>query len=137
MTDDQNRNSLLTRLNKNIANGTALEVQPPWPEFMQIRPATTHSSSEWFVGAQLTSVVYQTTDSILRFDDLPYDEQVVVLAGSITLTSKEGESETFVAGDTFALAKGWSGTWEMRDGYRELATFESNAVASALEGWGF
>lgn len=137
MAGRQDNTSPLTRLCEQIANGEDLEIQPPWPEFMQIRPPNTHNSSAWFVGEQLTSVVYQAADSILKFDDLPYDEQVVVLAGSVTLTTRGGKPETFVAGDAFALARGWSGTWEMRDGYRELATFESNSLARALEDWGF
>ena len=116
--------------------GSALEAMAPWPEAMQVRPIASHRLRTWFEGEKLTSMVYDADDGVLRFDDLPYDEQVCLLAGTAVLTTDGGSAQTFTAGDVFVVPKGWSGTWELRDGYRELITFECESIAYAMKRWG-
>jgi hypothetical protein len=44
---------------------------------------------------------------------------MVVLEGSVTITDAEGVSETFSAGDTFIMPKGFRGTWENTETMRK------------------
>ena len=43
----------------------------------------------------------------------PVNEMMTVLSGSVTLTHADGRTETFVAGDTFFIAKGTPCVWEI------------------------
>ena len=119
-----------------IRSGKDLKPIAPWPDAMQLRPITSHRLCTWFEGEKLTSMVYEAEDGLLRFDDLPYDEQVCLLSGTAVLTSDGGKVQTFTAGDVFVVPKGWSGTWELKDGYRELITFEKDSITDAMTRWG-
>ena len=43
-----------------------------------------------------------------------------VVSGSVTITGADGKSETYVAGDTFFIAKGTPCTWENTETMRKL-----------------
>ena len=47
------------------------------------------------------------------------DEFVVLLAGSVKLTAKDGSSRTYKAGDAFVIPKGFKGTWESLEAVRK------------------
>jgi len=40
------------------------------------------------------------------------DEFIVLLAGKVRLTAKDGTETTYKAGDAFVIPKGFKGTWE-------------------------
>lgn len=40
------------------------------------------------------------------------DEMCTLLEGEVRLTDETGHAETYVAGDTFIIPKGFKGTWE-------------------------
>ena len=46
--------------------------------------------------------------------DITYakDELCTLLEGEVRLTDEAGHTETYVAGDTFVIPKGFSGVWE-------------------------
>ena len=50
--------------------------------------------------------VWECAPSKEIIDAYPVNEMMTVLSGSVTLTSPEGRSETFVTGDTFFIPKG-------------------------------
>jgi hypothetical protein len=54
-----------------------------------------------------------------------YDEYVLVLEGSVVLTSSEGVRQEYQTGDQFLVPEGWTGTWEMPSRFRELIVVES------------
>lgn len=56
-----------------------------------------------------------------------YDEFVVVLKGELILTDKSGNAATYKTGDMFMLPKGFMGTWDMTEDYRELIVVDTKA----------
>lgn len=132
---DQLKNLQPVRLDKAYAEGKGLEPLVSWPAAMMIRPVPTHRLIQWYTGEKLSSMIYDADDGLLQFTDLPYDEQVTVLNGSAVLTSQDGVRHVFVKGDVFVAPKGWTGTWELKDAYRELITFETKSLEYAMEKW--
>lgn len=124
------------RLENAYREGADLESMTPWPKAMQLRTIATHRYKTWYDGEKLTSMVYEADDGLLQFTDLPYDEHVCVLNGTAILTSEDGERHVYTKGDVFIAPKGWTGTWELKDGYRELITFEKQSLIDAMEKWG-
>lgn len=55
------------------------------------------------------------------------DEFVVVTKGILILTDNAGNSVTYNKGDMFMLPKGFTGTWEMPEEYRELIVVDTKA----------
>lgn len=47
-----------------------------------------------------------------RLIDYPYHEMCTVIEGSVEITADGGEPITYRAGDTFFMAKGFTGLWE-------------------------
>jgi uncharacterized cupin superfamily protein len=123
------------RMNPAYAEGKELGPLARWPKAMERKPIATHRFATWYRGEKLTVCVYDADDGLLQFTDIPYDEHVHLLHGTAILTSADGERHVFTAGDSFVAPKGWSGTWEFRDGYRELITFETNSLDYAMEQW--
>jgi len=123
------------RLNPELLEGKNLEPLEPWPAKMQLRPVDTHRVVTWYIGEKLTSMIYDADDGLLQFTDLPYDEFVQILSGTATLTSVDGERHVFKKGDYFVAPKGWTGTWELKDKYRELITFETKSLEYAMSTW--
>ena len=123
------------RMNNAYIRGEGLEPLTPWPVKMQIRPIKSHRLVTWFAGEKLVVMVYEADDGLLQFTDLPYDEHVNLLNGTATLISQDGERHEFKAGDHFVVPKGWTGTWELKDNYRELITFEAESLDYAMKLW--
>lgn len=123
------------RLERKYMEGKDLPDLTPWPANMQLRPIKTHRVVEWYTGEKLSCMVYDADDGLLKFIDLPYDEQVVILNGTAKLTSLDGTTEVFNKGDVFMAPKGWTGTWELSGQYRELICFETQSLASAMKAW--
>jgi uncharacterized cupin superfamily protein len=123
------------RLDPKYLDGKDIPTLAPWPAAMQLRPVKTHRTIEWYTGEKLSCMVYDADDGLLKFTDLPYDEQVVLLSGTATLTSLDGSVEVFNKGDVFIAPKGWSGTWQLANNYRELICFETQSLAYAMKTW--
>ena len=62
--------------------------------------------------------IWECTPCKEKVTDYPVDEFVTVLAGSVTLTSEDGEVEIYNAGDSFVTPRGWSGEWHMTEQFR-------------------
>ncbi len=123
------------RLDPKYMEGKDIPALAPWPAAMQLRPMKTHRTIQWYTGEKLSCMVYDADDGLLKFTDLPYDEQVVLLSGTATLTSLDGTVEVFNKGDVFIAPKGWSGTWQLADNYRELICFETKSLDYAMKTW--
>ena len=50
-----------------------------------------------------------------EIDSYPVHEMMTVISGSVTLTDENDRAETFVAGDTFFIAKGTRCTWQITE----------------------
>jgi uncharacterized cupin superfamily protein len=123
------------RLDRKYMEGNEIPELAPWPAAMQVRPVKTHRVVEWYTGEKLSCMVYDADDGVLKFTDLPYDEHVVILSGTATLTSLDGTKEVFNKGDVFVAPFGWSGTWELANNYRELICFETQSLVGAMKKW--
>ena len=85
-------------------------------------------------GDQLITEIYEDDALTWRIDEpVTYDEFVTILSGKLILTSTDGVSQEFVAGDSLVVPKGYTGTWQMLGNYRELIVIERNAYEEA---WG-
>lgn len=124
-----------TKINRDNLEGKGLELLDPWPDHMQLVRLKSHRYLTCFAGEKLSIAVYEAEDGVLKLTDFPYDEQCTVLSGRAILTSEGGEPQEFKQGDTFVVPKGWNGTWEMKDGYRELITFETQSYEYAMKTW--
>ncbi len=122
-------------LDKSFTKGEGLDDLVPWPAHMLLRPLVSHRLKQWYAGEKLSSMVYEADDGMLQFTDLPYDEQCTVLRGRAILTSQDGRRDVYEVGDTFIAPKGWTGTWEFQEGYRESITFETQSLNYAMEAW--
>lgn len=89
---------------------------PPDPE----HPGEYYVNS--FVGADpgLFAGVWAAESQETWIDSYPVDEICVVLAGTITLTSADGDVSTFGQGDAFAIRKGTSLTWANSSDVRKI-----------------
>ncbi|MFM0101618.1 cupin domain-containing protein [Paraburkholderia nemoris] len=61
----------------------------------------------------LSAGVWQCDAGTLKLADLPIHEVCVLIEGEVVITSDDGCSERYAAGDAFILHKGFSGTWHM------------------------
>ena len=123
------------RLDRKYMEGKDIPELAPWPAAMQLRPVKTHRTIQWYTGEKLSCMVYDADDGLLKFTNLPYDEHVVILNGTATLTSIDGKVEVFNKGDVFIAPKGWNGTWQLANGYRELICFETKSLDDAMKAW--
>ena len=61
----------------------------------------------------LSAGVWQCDAGTLKLADLPIHEVCVLIEGEVVITSDDGRSDRYAAGDAFILHKGFSGTWHM------------------------
>ena len=84
-----------------------------------------------FEGENIVSV-WDSSPARLVFDTpSAYDEFVVVLKGELILTDNAGSAVTYKAGEMFMLKKGFLGTWDMTEDYRELIVVDTAAYNGA------
>ena len=55
-----------------------------------------------------------------EIESYPVHEMMTVISGSVTLTNKNGDSETFTAGDVFFIPKGTQCTWHITEKLRKF-----------------
>jgi len=123
-------------LDKTKLAGQGLGDMPPWPPEVLKEGVSSHRSHYFFNG-QFVNFVYDADDGLLEFTDYPFDEFVQVLNGTSTLTATGESPQVFKTGDHFVVPKGFTGTWEMRDSYRELVIIETNAFADGMKKFGW
>ncbi|WP_448206337.1 cupin domain-containing protein [Azospirillum sp. sgz302134] len=63
--------------------------------------------------------VWQCTPGIVAMKDWPYDELCVLLAGRVVITPEGGSPQEYRQGDAFAIPKGFTGTWDIRETIRK------------------
>lgn len=72
---------------------------------------------------QMVTGVWECSPCTERVDGYPFDEFVSVIEGSVVLTAPEGSEQTFSAGDSFVMPKGWQGIWHMPTQFKKLFVF--------------
>ena len=120
-------------LNAKELSEMALEPIAPFPVEMVLEGESENWEQVLHQG-ELVVAVFEASPAIIEISDpFPYDEFVLVLEGQVTLTSIDGEKQTYDPGDTFLVPKGWLGTWEMPDKYREMIIVDTDAWMATEE----
>lgn len=70
--------------------------------------------------ARVTVGVWEAAPSRETFDAYPGNEMMHILQGELLLTSPDGTTQTFVAGDMFFIPKGTPCIWEVKQRLRKF-----------------
>ena len=110
-----------------------LESIPPFPAEIVLKGESKNWEQVLHQG-DFVVAVFEASPAIIDISDpFPYDEFVLVLEGQVTLTHIDGEKQNYKPGDTFLVPKGWLGTWDMPDKYREMIVIETKAWVASEE----
>ena len=110
-----------------------LESISPWPDEMVLSGTNEHWQKVLHHGEYVV-VVYEAMPAVIDISyPYPYDEYVQVLIGEVTLTDMDGNAQTFKAGESFNVPKGWMGTWAMPVKFREMIVVETKAWVATEE----
>ena len=115
-----------------VFDGKGLEAIPPWPAEMVLSGESKHISATLFQG-EIVAVVYESAAVKLALKNHPFDEFVHIESGKLVLTPEGAEAQTFEKGDSFVVPRGFTGTWDMSDGYREFVIVETKAMEAAMQ----
>ncbi len=121
------------RLDPAVAAGKkGMKALPPFPVRMDPPGGVPHRECILW-NEEIVVLVYENEGSFtLHIDDpYPFDQFIQVLNGRTILTGKDGKAEEFVVGDSFVLPKGFLGSWQLLDDYRELCVIEGDAYRNA------
>lgn len=110
-----------------------LESIPPFPAEMVLKGESENWERVLHQGDVVVAIFAAKPAVIEISDPFPYDEFVLILEGQVTLTHIDGEQQTYKAGETFLVPKGWLGTWDMPDNYREMIVIETRAWLASGE----
>jgi uncharacterized cupin superfamily protein len=102
-----------------------LESIPPWPDDMVLSGTNEHWQKILHEGEFVIALYEAMPATIDVAVPYTYDEYVLVLEGSVVLTSTEGVRQAYQTGDQFLVPQGWTGTWEMPSRFRELIIVET------------
>ncbi|MEM7069656.1 MAG: cupin domain-containing protein [Pseudomonadota bacterium] len=110
------------KLNPNGPNGALESIQV-------VDPATVISGEAVETGASymgdngesLLVGIWATTPyaEVFSGEGYPADEFCQVLEGTVTLISDSGEEQTFAAGDTYIVHKGWCGEFRVNEQFKK------------------
>lgn len=59
--------------------------------------------------------VWEAGVSKTYLEDYPFTEYVLMISGHVVITNDDGTENSFTAGDTFVIPKGFSGIWDVRE----------------------
>ena len=100
-------------LNPASLRGMTLESIPPWPDDMVLSGTNEHRQKILHEGEFVIALYEAMPATIDVAIPYTYDEYVLVLEGSVVLTSTEGVRQEYQTGDQFLVPRGWTGTWEI------------------------
>jgi len=92
------------------------------------REVASRSTSHIFHHDKIHVSVIEAGPGKVRVEGLPYDEFVHILMGRLILTLDDGREFKFEQGDSFVVPKGFVGSWEMPEKYRELVVVDTEAL---------
>ncbi len=113
----------------NIADLNAMELGAlPDIDWMPVESGTPRNSQTVLFEGENNVTVWDAGPAKLIFETPnTIDEFVVVLKGELILSDNDGNSTTYKQGDMFMLPKGFVGSWDMTEEYRELIVIADNA----------
>ena len=108
-----------------------LDDLPPLPQGVVLSGANKHGQKVLHSGNVVAALYGAEAARLSVSEPFPYDEYVLVMTGEVTLISDAGRSQTFGAGDSFLVPKGWTGIWDMPGQYLEKIVVETVAWNAA------
>ena len=114
---------------------SAIPESKPWPSRICQVPGHTHRISELHAN-ELLVCVYDGDDAVLHLQNYPFDEFVVVMSGKAILTGSDNLSHEYSVGDCFLVPKGFTGTYEIRDNFREVLVINSSVAEDGFKALG-
>jgi uncharacterized cupin superfamily protein len=124
----------IVRLSADMMAGKGLDRMGPLPKDVRISGGEPAFLNTWFEG-QISSQMFAVADGVIRLSKSPFDEVVIVLNGSITVTPDGAAPQLFKKGDVFVICQGFGGTLQYRDAYREVTILETKAFHSVMKDW--
>ena len=113
-------------------NAMTLDALPDI-DWSPIESGTARNSETVLFAGENTVSVWDAGPAKLIIDTpFPYDEFVVILKGKLVLTDKDGNRTAYEEGDMFMTPKGFVGTWDMTEEYRELIVIDTEAYNADL-----
>ena len=82
-------------------------------------------SSHTFYDGKIKAAIYETEPGKVHIDGLPYDEYIHILEGRLILTPDGGEPVEFKTGESLLVPKGYVGSWDNPEKYREFIIINS------------
>ena len=117
----------LLRLNAEDLRALELESIPPFPAEILLGGTSEHWQKVLHKG-EFVVTIYEAEPALIDISEpYPYDEFVLVLEGEVRLTPNDRDTQTYRAGETFLMPKGWLGTWHMPFKFREMIIVETKA----------
>ncbi|MXP42046.1 DUF861 domain-containing protein [Altererythrobacter soli] len=112
-----------------LPKGIAIEKKDPMPSLPGKDASIGGTVEAYSAGGGAFQVgVWEGTAGTVPIDGYPVDEFMFVEAGSITFTNESGYSQTFEAGDSFVLPKGYRGFAVQPSTFRkQYVTFSGSA----------
>ena len=119
-------------LEKSYLEGKGLVLEDPseYDEYVESDEDRSPSSSHTFHVGKILVTVIEAGPGKVHIDGLPYDEFVQILEDRLILTLDDGRSFEFEQGDFFVVPKGYVGTWDMPEPYRELVVIDTETMGS-------
>lgn len=102
---------------------------PPWPQESIISGVSEHRYKTLYSG-DIDVEIYESKPLVLRVTDFPIDEFVIVISGTLILTTQGGSPQKFDVGDSVLVPKGFTGTWEMQGDFREMIVIMNETTGS-------
>ena len=97
-----------------------LEAHPDWPS-ASLQSGTARNSGARLHEGQNNVTLWNAGPAVISvLPGFPYDQFVLVLKGQLVLTDTNANSATYNEGDMFMIPRGWAGTWDMTEEYREF-----------------
>lgn len=129
---DKKLSPLPVLLDPAILDGERLESIPSWPAEI-ILSGKSKSKSRTLFGGEFVALVYESSALKLALNNYPFDEFVHIENGTLILTPEGGEPQTFNKGASLVVPKGFTGTWDMSEGYREFIIVDADAMQAAMQ----
>jgi|TARA_B110000003_G_scaffold248589_1_gene260385 uncharacterized cupin superfamily protein len=127
----QIRKSPINIKTQEISPGNGLEEMDLSVNDASIDLISRNNSIAWYgniFDGSFSVSVFQCDYQKFKPRDHSFDEFIMILEGTLTLTEDTGEIHEFKKGDTLVFPKEFKGTWENSDNYKELIIIESGAM---------
>ena len=119
-------NAKFRRLEAEALAGIDLPEYPPFPP-ETVLTGVSRQQMKTLVNDELYVGSFSAAPALLRLVAYPREELMIVLSGKAIVTDENGERDEFVAGTSFVLKRGFTGTFEMIGPFRKISGMKGEA----------